>query len=153
MRIQAGGRIRPPGTPTERIDISHLESIVGDAKIAVPFGIPLGVENELKQRGHFLPDRECFGLLVTNPDAEKARAARMDRAQWALIPKKDPRYWETPLNTSPILGIGYKFYPKRRAPHVYGAILFEELERIGRAWPQLEIGLFIARTPKWANRN
>ncbi len=79
-----------PGTPRKNwIDISQLESIVGDAKISVPFSVPLGVENELKRSGHFLPDRESFNLLVTNPDAEKARTARMDLAQWALIPEKD----------------------------------------------------------------
>ena len=75
--------------PQNWIDMSQLEPIVGDAKISVPFRVPLGVENELKQSGHFLPDRESFNLLVTNPDAEKARTARMDRAQWALIPAKD----------------------------------------------------------------
>jgi hypothetical protein len=110
------------------IDISQLESIVGDAKISVPFWVPLGVENELKRSGHFIPDRESFNLLVTNPDAETARMARMDRAQWVLIPKKDPHYRETPSNTSPILGIGYTFYPMRRVPYVYGAILIKELE-------------------------
>jgi hypothetical protein len=110
------------------IDISQLESIVGGAKISVPFWVPLGVENELKQSGHFLPDRESFNLLVTNPDAEKARAARMDRTQWALIPAKDFLYWETPSSTSRMLGIGYKFYPKRRQPYLYGAILIRELE-------------------------
>jgi hypothetical protein len=110
------------------IAISQLESIVGDAKISVPFWVPLGVENELKRSGHFLPDRESFNLLVTNPDAEKARAARMDRAQWALIPAKDLIYLETPSSTSRMLGIGYKFYSIRRKPYVYGAILIEELQ-------------------------
>src|SRR5581483_5930762 len=110
------------------IDISRLESITGSAKISVPFWVPLGVENELKRSGHFLPDRESFNLLVTNPDAERARTARMDRAQWALIPTKDFLDWETPTNTSRILGIGYNFYPKYRQPYVYDAILLEELQ-------------------------
>jgi hypothetical protein len=114
--------------PQNWIDMSQLESIIGDAKISVPFWVPLGVENELKRSGHFLPDRESFNLLVTNPDAEKARTARMDRAQWALIPAKDFLYRETPSNTSRMLGIGYEFYPKRRQPYVYGAILIEELQ-------------------------
>jgi len=114
--------------PQNWIDISQLESIIGNAKISVPFPIPFGVENQLKRSGHFIPDRECFNLLVTNADAETARTARMDHAQWALIPKKDPRYWEVPWNTSPILGIGYKFYPTRRTPYVYGVILMKELD-------------------------
>jgi hypothetical protein len=114
--------------PQNWINISQLESIVGAEKISTPFPIPFGVENQLKETGHFIPDRECFNLLVTNPEAETARTARMDRAQWALIPKKDPHYWETVWNTSPMLGIGYKFYPGRRAPFVYGDILFKELE-------------------------
>lgn len=118
----------PAGHPQNWIDISQLESIVGGAKISVPFWVPLGVENELKRSGHFLPDRESFNLLVTNPDAEKARTARMDRAQWALIPVKDFLDRETPSNTSRMLGIGYEFYPKRRQPYVYGAILIEELQ-------------------------
>ncbi len=118
----------PAAPPQNWIDISKLESIVGDAKVSVPFPVPLGVEDDLKESGHFIPDRECFNLLVTNPDAEKARTDRMDRAQWALIPVKDPRLRETPSNTSRILGIGYKFYPKRRQPYVYGAILIEELQ-------------------------
>jgi hypothetical protein len=120
--------LHPVDLPQNWIDISQLESIVGDAKISTPFPIPFHVENQLKQSGHFLPDRECFHLLVTNPDAEIERTARMDRAQWALIPKMDPRDVETPSNTSPILGIGYKFYPTRRKPYVYGAILIGELE-------------------------
>jgi hypothetical protein len=120
--------LHPVDLPKNWIDISQLESIIGDAKISVPFPIPFGVESQLKQSGHFIPDRECFNLLVTNADAESARTARMDQAQWALIPKKDPRYWETPHSTSPILGIGYKFYPRRRTPYVYGAILLNELE-------------------------
>jgi len=110
------------------IDVSRLESVVGDAKISVPFWVPLGVETELKQSGHFMPDRECFNLIVTNPVAEKERAARMDLAQWALVPKEDPRYRETQSTTSPILGIGYNFYPRRREPYVYGAILMKELQ-------------------------
>jgi hypothetical protein len=114
--------------PQNWIDMSQLESIVGGAKISVPFWVPLGVENELKLSGHFLPDRESFNLLVTNPDAEKARTVRMDQAHWALIPAKDFLYRETPSNTSRMLGIGYDFYPKRRQPYVYGAILNEELQ-------------------------
>ena len=118
------------GVPEQRnwIDISKLESIVGDAKISVPFWVPLGVENELKRSGHFLPDREDFDLLVTNPDAEKARTARMDKAEWALIPTKDFLNRETPSSTSRLLGIGYEFYPIRRKPYVYGAILTNELQ-------------------------
>lgn len=114
--------------PQNWIDIPRLESIIGDGKIAVPFSIPFGVENQLKQSGHFIPDRECFIFLVGDADAEMARTARMDRAQWALIPRKDPRIRETPSNTSPIVGIGYQFYPVRRKPYVYGAILTRELE-------------------------
>jgi hypothetical protein len=114
--------------PQNWIDISRLESIIGDGKISVPFSIPFAVENQLKQSGHFVPDRECFIFLVGNADAETARTTRMDRAQWALIPGKDPRNGETPSNTSPILGIGYRFYPIRRKPYVYGAILIEELQ-------------------------
>lgn len=114
--------------PQNWIDIPRLESIIGDGKISIPFLIPFSVENQLKQSGHFIPDRECFIFLVGDADAEKARTVRMDRAQWALIPKKDPRLWETPRNTSPTLGIGYKFYPIRRKPYVYGDILFTELE-------------------------
>jgi hypothetical protein len=115
--------------PTQNwIDISRLESIIGDGKISVPFSIPFGVENQLKQSGHYIPDRECFIFLVGDADAETARTARMDRGPWALIPKGDPRYAETPSNTSGSLGIGYKFYPRRRVPYVYGAILFKELE-------------------------
>lgn len=119
-----------PGASEQKnwIDVAKLESIVGDAKISVPFWVPLGVENELKRSGHFLPDRESFNLLVTNPDAEKARMARMDRAQWALIPAKDFLIKETVSNTSRILGIGYNFYPIRRQPYVYGAILLNELQ-------------------------
>lgn len=120
--------LHPVDLPQNGVDISRLEPIIGDAKISAPFPVPLGVENDLKRNGNFFPDRESFNLLVTNPEAETARAARMDLTQWALIPKKDPRYTETPSNTSPILGIGYKFYPRRRAPYVYGAILFRELE-------------------------
>lgn len=119
----------PKETQRNWIDTSQLESIIGDAKISVPFWVPLRVEDELKQGGHFLPDRESFNLVVTNPDAEKARAARMDRVQWALIPAKDVLYRETPSNTSRMLGIGYQFYPKRRQPYVYGAILLDELQR------------------------
>jgi len=110
------------------IDISRLESIIGDGKISVPFLMPFGVENQLKRSGHFIPDRECFIFLVGNSDAEAARTARMDRAQWALVPRKDPRGSETARNTSPVLGIGYKFYPVRRPPYVYGAILIKELQ-------------------------
>lgn len=110
------------------IDIARVESLIGDGKISAPFFIPFSVENQLKQSGHFLPDRECFNMLVADADAETARTARMDRAQWALIPKEDPRTWWTPSSTSQMLGIGYPFYPVRRQPYVYGAILMKELQ-------------------------
>jgi hypothetical protein len=112
----------------DTIDISRLRTSVGNGKVFVPLPIPLNVEMQLKDSGLYLPDRDCFFQNVGDGYAEAAKVARMDANPWALIPVHRPRRQETPQNTSVDVGLGYSFYPVRRAPYTLGAILENDLK-------------------------
>ncbi|MGC2160835.1 MAG: hypothetical protein WA634_02900 [Silvibacterium sp.] len=117
---------RPAPRP---IDIRKLQAIVGNGKISAPFWIPYSVENQLKEGGLYLPDRDCSVLSVWDASSEAARATRLDTSRWALIPVNDPRLKETPKDSALSVGLGYKFYPERRQPYVYGDILLNDIRK------------------------
>lgn len=109
-----------------KIDLARLDSIVGTAGVATPFRIPYATSTQLKDSGHFIPDPDVYYIGIWTQDAEQSRAARLDRAEWALVPLEDESIRETPKEEAESI-VGFRQYPNRHAEYVYGDILYSDL--------------------------
>ncbi|HUY80401.1 MAG TPA: hypothetical protein VMU92_01615 [Acidobacteriaceae bacterium] len=112
----------------ESIDIARLRTLTGGQPVSVPFMIPLNIERQIKHSYLYLPDREEFRINVGDPASEDAKAARMNKTGWALIPAQIPESVYTPQTTSVSVGFGYNFYPVRQKPYISGAIIAHDLK-------------------------
>lgn len=110
------------------IDIPALESYVGHAPVATPLIIPYGAKLELERSGHYVPDYDVYLISVCDAQSEEAKARRMERNQWALVPAGDFVLLETPWSSEKILGFGFD-YPQRNAPYPDGMVIREDLVR------------------------
>jgi hypothetical protein len=109
-------------------EVNALQSIVGNAPVATPFGVPLAVEEALKRSGKYVPAFYFFQTAVLDTTAEDREIREFNTSQWALIPKgTSVIQTETPATSDIALGVALP-YPTKRSPYMAGQRFGENLK-------------------------
>lgn len=103
-----------------------VERAVDRGTVSVPFDVPFIMEEELKRKGIYQPDREVFSIGIWDTPTETARVERMDRSEWTLVPTRATLQVETGASSWDIVGWGLP-YPERRQPYLSRKLIFNDL--------------------------
>jgi hypothetical protein len=124
-------QLRPSPDDIEApLDLTALESEVGNAEVATPMEVSPGIEDALKGSRHYRSDFYAFFVDVMNPLAESRKIASLNTAQWALLPT-DPEqpYLETPQNIDGVQGFAFPYPMRHPVPYPLGRAFNANLKK------------------------
>jgi hypothetical protein len=117
-----------PGTLSPlRFDVDALARMVGGDTVATPYEVPVGVEEQMRERGLYRPDFYFFMVAVLDRRAEDRKIGAFNEARWAMLPAGlEYRVSETQKEADFILEIPLP-YKAKRTPYVAGVRFSDNL--------------------------